>query len=124
MPIKQKLEIITNKVKNPPQINLIKSKRLSKKWVVVIALSSFLLLMLVLISIFFGNGAVSPGPSSKASPTPVPLRQNLSPPSPYATDSAVLEIEAKLNQLEKDLIEVNLYESELNPPALDMRVYF
>ena len=118
------MEAITEKVKNPPQINLIKSKRLSKKWVVVIALSLFLLLILVLVSIFFGNGTVTPGPNLGASPTPIPLRQNLGPPSPYATDSAILEIETKLDQLEKDLIEVNLYESELNPPALDMSVYF
>ena len=59
-----------------------------------------------------------------AKSTPTPLREKTFPPSKYATDSAILEIQQNLVLIEKDLSETDLYETSLNPPVLDMRVSF
>lgn len=58
------------------------------------------------------------------SPSPTPIEEEITAPSAYATDSAVLAIEEDLKTLEKDLLETDLYETGLNPPVLDMKVEF
>jgi hypothetical protein len=57
-------------------------------------------------------------------PTTTPLPTTIINPSKYATDSAILEIESQIIQTESDLNSVDLNESELTPPSLDMNVNF
>lgn len=57
------------------------------------------------------------------SPSPTPAEEIYTP-SVYATDSAVLAIDEDLKNLEKELLETDLYEASLYPPVLDMKVEF
>ena len=61
---------------------------------------------------------------TKVEPTPTTSREKTFPPSKYATDSAILEIEENLNLIEKDLSKTNPDEASLRPPILDMKVRF
>jgi len=58
------------------------------------------------------------------SPSPSPYEEEITNPSVYATDSAVLEIGEKLKGIEQDLDKTDLKETELNPPVLDLEVNF
>ena len=61
-------------------------------------------------------------PPAAPSPTPAPFETNIRPASPYATDAAILKIEADLKKLDQDLQNTDLKEAGLNPPVLDMKV--
>lgn len=54
--------------------------------------------------------------------TPVPWEE--ASPSAYATDSAVLKIEADLWLIKEKLERVDLDESGLRPPALDLQIKY
>jgi len=56
--------------------------------------------------------------------TPTPTPQEVLPPSRWATDSAVLEIEKNIQALSQDLQSVDLKEFPLSPPVLDMKISF
>jgi len=58
------------------------------------------------------------------SPSPSPYEEEITNPSIYATDSAVLEIDEKLKEIERDIGQTDLKETGLNPPVLDMEVNF
>lgn len=60
------------------------------------------------------------GPQNGLLPTPTLAR----PYSRWATDSAVLKIEEDLQNLDEDLKNVDLKETKLLPPVLDMEVKF
>ena len=97
--------------------------KLNRKQLIVIALVILVLLAFILTLLqmkqLLDKRKVTPLPS----PSPTPSEE-ISAPSAYATDSAVLAIEEDLETLEKDLLETNLYETGLNPPVLDMKVEF
>lgn len=57
-------------------------------------------------------------------PSPSPTEEEITNPSAYAIDSAVLEIEKRLKEIEKEIDQTDLKETELNPPVLDMDVNF
>jgi len=57
-------------------------------------------------------------------PTPTPIVSFEATPSAYATDSAVLKIEKEAENLEKELETIDLEESSLQPPVIDLRVEY
>lgn len=61
---------------------------------------------------------------SLTSPTPTPNQQVISPPSIYATDSAILLIENEVGKFQQDLQVTDLKLVELNPPNLDLDIKF
>ena len=67
---------------------------------------------------------LSQPPPPLSTPTPTPFEEKISSPSAYATDSAILKIEATLKAIEKELQTIDLKEASLNPPILDMNVKF
>jgi len=58
------------------------------------------------------------------SPSPSPYEEEITNPSVYATDSAVLEIDKKLKEIENEIDQTDLKETGLNPPVLDLEVNF
>jgi len=60
-----------------------------------------------------------PSPTPTSTPTPEEVFT-----SPWATDSAVLKIDADLVQLETDLNQVNLQEPNLLPPPIQLKLEF
>lgn len=61
----------------------------------------------------------SPLPTPQASPN-LPIHS----PSPFATDSAILEIKDELLKLSTNLDQTDMTEIDLSPPALDLNVSF
>lgn len=57
-------------------------------------------------------------------PTSPPTLAPVTAPSLYATDSAILSLEEEIKKTENDLLNTDLKESRLNPPALDMNIKF
>lgn len=98
-------------------------ERLNKKQLIIITLVILILLAFILTLVqmkqLLDKRKVTPLPS----PSPTPSEE-ITTPSAYATDSAVLAIEEDLETLEKDLLETDLYETGLNPPVLDMKIEF
>ena len=87
-----------------------------KNWLV--ALISFLSFLFILIW-FFGNLK-----KPRSSPPLSPRAQSITSPSAYATDSAVLEIEKKLEELGSFLETSQTDQIELLPPKLDWEIEF
>lgn len=85
----------------------------------LIVISLFLAIIRVTFLYQWLERKVSPTPK----PTPTPIRE-VATPSAYATDSAILEIEADLKAIENDLKATDLRETGLQPPVLDMEVEF
>lgn len=79
-----------------------------------------LLLVIIRSSLHFGEIK----PPVFPTPTPTPFEEEIKNPSIYATDSAVLEIEGRLKTIGEDLDLVDLKETSINPPVLDMEVNF
>jgi hypothetical protein len=86
-------------------------------------LIAFLILLLILVNLL-KKPSISPKPPSLLTPTPTPFEEEITSPSAYATDSAVLKIEAELKNIDQDLQSTDLKEAGLNPPVLDMEVKF
>ena len=62
----------------------------------------------------------NPPEVSNVTPTPVEMPER--PPSAYANDPEVLESERDINDIDQMLQDVDLYETNLLPPKLDMKV--
>ena len=58
------------------------------------------------------------------SPSPSPYEEEITNPSVYATDSAVLEIGKRIREIDQDLDKTDLKETGLNPPVLDLNINF
>jgi len=111
------------KSKLAPLTDLFKNSR-NKKLLIIAVVLLFLLLTLTLLATFSRGPKIDPLPPTVALATPTPVQEIIINPSAYATDSEVLAIEEKLKEIEKDLIKIDLRESSLNPPVLDMNVGF
>lgn len=86
-----------------------------------------LVILVIVLSILinlFKKPAVSPKPPSLPVSTPTPFEEKITSPSIYATDSAILKIEAELKTIDQNLQSTDLKEAGLNPPVLDMEVKF
>jgi len=58
------------------------------------------------------------------SPSPSPYEEEITNPSVYATDSAILEIGNRIKEIENEIDQTDLKETGLNPPVLDLEVNF
>lgn len=92
-------------------------------WSVGGGLAGLLIVLLILASLL-KKPSVSPKQAQPATPTPTPFEEEITSPSIYATDSAILKIEADLKTIDQDLQSTDLKEVGLNPPVLDMEVKF
>ena len=63
----------------------------------------------------------APAPLPTLPPVSAPTPSS---PSPFATDSAVLDLEQQLNQLSQDQDQTDMTETNLFPPTLDLDVNF
>ena len=84
----------------------------------------FIFLILILIIIRSSLHISRFKPPVFPSPSPSPYEEEITNPSVYATDSAVLEIGEKLKEIESDIDQTDLKETGLNPPVLDLNVNF
>ncbi|MFH1840843.1 MAG: hypothetical protein ABH807_01675 [Candidatus Shapirobacteria bacterium] len=82
-----------------------------------------LFVILLVLALIFGSkrkpANVAPTPTPKVIPT-----EEISRPSLYATDAAILEIESRIKDIDQKLQEVDLKETALNPPVLDFEIKF
>lgn len=92
-------------------------------WFVGEGLAGLLIVLLILASLL-KKPSVSPKQAQPVTPTPIPFEEEITSPSIYATDSAILKIEAELKTIDQDLQSTDLKEVGLNPPVLDMEVEF
>lgn len=92
-------------------------------WSVSGGLAGLLIVLLILASLL-KKPSGSPKQAQPATPTPTPFEEEITSPSAYATDSAILKIESELKTIDQDLQSTDLKEVGLNPPVLDMEVEF
>jgi hypothetical protein len=86
-----------------------------------------LLVLLLAAAIFlsFQQGQPTTEIETKPTPTPTPeFKEEIIPPSPYATDAAILKMEEEIKSLDQEIISTDLKESGLNPPVLEMKIQF
>ena len=96
-----------------------------KRLILVIVLAvSFLVLASTGLIILNQQGRIISPAQISPTPTPTSIIEQVTNPSPYATDSAVLQTEEELKKLESELQEVDLKETSLTPPVLDLDVNF
>lgn len=84
-------------------------------------------LVLLFLFFFLKNQKYAPQitiPSPAPTPSPTPIIEQVTSPSAYATDSAILKIEEDLKNINNDLQSVDLKETSLYPPLLDWEVKF
>jgi len=111
--------------KKPPfwERPLNKLKSLNRKYL-LIGVGVSVLLVIVLFLMFSSYRIQQFNLIAPPEPTPTPFEEVIINPSAYATDSAILETESKLKEIEKTLGQTDLKETGLNPPILDMEVNF
>ncbi|MBU3957000.1 hypothetical protein KKI19_01825 [Patescibacteria group bacterium] len=100
-----------------------KIKTLNKKHIYIGA-GVFVFLVLILIIARSSLHISRFKPPVFPSPSPSPYEEEITNPSAYATDSAVLEIGEKLKEIEGGIDQTDLKETGLNPPVLDLEVNF
>lgn len=100
-----------------------KIKSLSKKhYYIGAGVLIFLILILIIVRSSLHISQFKP--PVFPSPSPSPYEEEITNPSVYATDSAVLEIGEKLKEIENEIDQTDLKETDLNPPVLDMNINF
>lgn len=105
-----------------PAINLL----LRRLWqyhrpVILILATSFLLSIATILYLRPWLNFTPPQPLPTLPPTPVPTSM---PVSPFATDSAILELKLKLKDLSSQIDQTDMDETDLLPPSLDLNVSF
>ncbi len=109
---------------NPWQRLKTKIKSLNKKYV-YIGIGGVLVILVVLLLIVQTSLRINRfKPLVFPSPSPSPYEEEITNPSVYATDSAVLEIEKRIKEIEKEIDQTDLKETKLNPPVLDLDINF
>ena len=103
--------------------------KVSKKFLILFSsvfASTLVILLTIAIILGFKQPQIKPLEKEKnITPTPrQQVTQEISNPSSYATDSAILKIEQDLKEIDKQLQETDLKEASLNPPLLDMDIEF
>jgi hypothetical protein len=85
------------------------------------------LILLTATAIFMGfNPKGSPtNKAGQSTPTPTPeFKEEVTSPSSYATDSAILKNEEEIKLLDEKIQKTDLKESGLNPPVLEWKIEF
>lgn len=96
------------------------------KTMVLIAAGLFLIIFILLVLVMlFGKRTKTP----TLAPTPTPISASPTPQvilnaSRYATDSGVLKIEADLNNIQKQLDQTDVKQSDLKIPDMDFNINF
>jgi len=119
MPIEQDFENLPV----APEKSTIPKKRL----VVFVSIFGSALLLLLAVAIFTGFNQKNSSQSTPEEPTPTitaEFKEEITSPSPYATDSALLKIEEEVGNLEQKIQATDLKEVGLTPPLLEMGVNF
>jgi len=101
----------------------VKIKTLNKKYYYIGA-GVFVFLILILIIARSSLRISRFKPPVFPSPSPSPYEEEITNPSVYATDSAVLEIGNRIKEIENEIGQTDLKETGLNPPVLDLEVNF
>lgn len=103
------------------KINLKKPRfQLSKKKLLLLTVIAVLLLVLALAAPQLRKMIERP---AQPTPSPTPIKESVgTSPSAYATDSAVLEFEKMINEIERALKETAFQEPALLPPEIDLKV--
>ena len=115
---------------NLPEIKeakVVKEKIAKKKLVIFVSIFAFVILMLLGLAVFMSFNQKNLGQTDDSRPIPTPtmeIKEEITSPSPYATDAAILKKEEDIKELDKRLQEADLKESPLNPPALDWEIKF
>lgn len=91
---------------------------------IVFAIILFLMIVLSIVFNIKKPQSVKDKLSPVASPQPTPESEVITNPSRYATDSGVLKIEEDLRNLEKELDNLQVNETNLLPPRLDFDINF
>ncbi len=101
----------------------------AKNKLLLVALAIFVVLCILLVAASVYKSLSNRKPTVVV-PTPTPealinaTPSGLIVPSRYATDSAVLELETKINDLDKELTTTSIKESQLTPPTFDFVIKF
>ena len=108
---------------------LIKEKSAVPKKRLMIFVSAFgvVLILLLITAVFTGFSQNLFEETDTEKPMPKPItesRKEITSPSPYATDAAILKIEEEVEKLDKKIQETDLKETDLTPPTLDWEVEF
>lgn len=101
--------------------------KIPKKLKLSLAITVSLLAILVISLIVFTQlNPQTPADLAIPTPTPteMPVTEEIASPSAYATDSAILETEAILKDLDKRIQDTDLKETSLRPPVLDLEINF
>lgn len=101
-----------------------KIKTLNRKYYYIIGAGVFVFLILIVIIVRSSLRISQFKPPVFPSPSPSPCEEEITNPSAYATDSAVLEIGKRIKEIDQDLDKIDLKETGLNPPVLDLNVNF
>lgn len=101
-----------------------KVKSLNKKYLYIGIGGVFVILILIFLIVRTSLRVSHFKPPVFPSPSPSPYEEEITNPSVYATDSAVLDIENKIKEIEKETDQTDLKETELNSPVLDLDINF
>ena len=105
-----------------------KAKIVFKKPLIVFAsVFGAVLILLIAIAIFmsFNQNSEPTGNIGQPTLTPTPeFKEEITSPSSYATDSAVLQKEEEIKTLDEKIQKTDIKESGLNPPVLEWKIEF
>ena len=104
-----------------------KSAVSKKRLVVFVSVFGTTLVLLLAVAIFTGFNQKDSSQSILEKPTPTAtteFKEEITSPSPYATDAALLKIGEEVENLNKKIQETDLKEANLAPPVLEMEVNF
>ncbi|MBX4206129.1 hypothetical protein KW795_02930, partial [Candidatus Microgenomates bacterium] len=106
------------------KVNIFKGNKLLMVALIIFIVLVILLVFAAVYKSFSGDKKptvrVTPAPQAIQTATPSAITT----PSRYATDSAVLELETKINNLDKDMNSTNINEPQLSIPQLDFNINF
>ncbi len=105
----------------------IREKMAKKPLIIFVSIFAFVLVAFLSLAIFMSFNQKNLTLTTKNQPTPtstMELKEEITSPSPYATDAALLKTEEEIKNLDKKLQETDLKESKLNPPVLDWDIKF
>ena len=98
-----------------------------KRLVVFVSVFGTALVLLLAVAIFAGFNQKDSSQSTSEEPMPTTtteFKEEITSPSPYATDAALLKIEEEVKNLEQKIQATDLKETGLTPPVLEMEVNF
>ncbi|HSX49169.1 MAG TPA: hypothetical protein VLE44_02840 [Candidatus Saccharimonadales bacterium] len=120
-PIQKKIPVIAENLKT----KFVGLPKNTKIIVIIVAGLFLVILLLSVLVILFGKRTKTP----TLAPTPTPISASPTPQvilnaSRYATDSGVLKIETDLNNIQKQLDQTDVKQSDLKIPDMDFNINF